>query len=55
MKIIKTITNSHHEYFTLSEDDEGNYAITDSEGLIQQLKHVQLDVAMDILYRYAKE
>ena len=52
MKILDTITTTDGNSFTLAQQNNGDFVITDSEGVIQELVGIAQAEAFDIFYQY---
>ena len=52
MKILDTITTTDGNSFTLAQQNDGDFVITDSEGVVQELVGMAQAEAFDIFYQY---
>lgn len=52
MKILDTIVGKLGVSYTLAEQNNGDFIITDSEGVVQELVGIALAEAFDIFYQY---
>ena len=52
MKILDTITTADGSSYTLAQQNNGDFIITDSEGVIQELVGMAQAEAFDIFYQY---
>jgi hypothetical protein len=52
MKILDTITTTDGNSYTLAQQNNGDFIITDSEGVIQELVGMAQAEAFDIFYQY---
>ena len=52
MKILDTITTNDGNSYTLAQQNNGDFIITDSEGVVQELVGIAQAEAFDIFYQY---
>lgn len=52
MKILDTITTTDGNSYTLAQQNNGDFIITDSEGVVQELVGMDQAEAFDIFYQY---
>jgi len=52
MKILDTITTTAGNSYTLAQQNNGDFIITDSEGVVQELVGMAQAEAFDIFYQY---
>ena len=52
MKILDTITAKDGNSYTLAQQNNGDFTITDSEGVVQELIGMAQAEAFDIFYQY---
>lgn len=52
MKILDTITTPNGNSYTLAQQNNDDFIITDSEGVIQELVGMAQAEAFDIFYQY---
>lgn len=52
MKILDTITTRDGNSYTLAQQNNGDFSITDSEGIVQELVGMAQAEAFDIFYQY---
>lgn len=52
MKILDTITTTDGNSYTLAQQNNGDFIITDSEGVVQELVGTAQAEAFDIFYQY---
>jgi hypothetical protein len=52
MKILDTITTTDGNSYTLAQQNNGDFIITDSEGVVQELVGMAQAEAFDIFYQY---
>lgn len=52
MKILDTITTKDGNSYTLSQQNNGDFIITDNEGIVQELVGIAQAEAFDIFYQY---
>lgn len=55
MKILDTITTTDGTSYTLAEQNNGDFIITDSEGVAQELVGLAQAEAFDIFYQYDRQ
>ena len=55
MKILDTITTPDGQAYTLAEQNNGDFTITDADGVVQELVGICQAEAFDIFYQLCPE